>query len=304
MDNFVSMLVNSRYMDMMDEFGVRRGTFLGSTWIDHNPTIVKTYTQNDMTELLKHWVDDGVVPEVPASDDSSHVYMIYTPTEISLTIPDPPPGGFCAYHFWGHHNITVDKPANLFYGVMRPTTGTDGVSHELAEICTDRSGKGWYTSDVKGAEIGDVCAGCGFGLLTLNGFQVDSYWLVREKRCLQQDDLKPPKVMNVAISPASLPLNKPVTITITATDAASGAQISDATAVIENYSATGAGPYSTPVPGVGSPLTATVTFHAGKEIIIDDDGKPQTIFDLSPSITVKATGFPTMGVLPDFPMLA
>ena len=69
LDSFIAMLLGSRYFDMMGEYLVGRGAFIGSTWIDHSPSISKTYTQDDMRDLLIHWIDDGVTPEVPSWDD-------------------------------------------------------------------------------------------------------------------------------------------------------------------------------------------------------------------------------------------
>lgn len=305
MNNFISMLLNSRYMDMMNEYLVNRGTFLGSTWIDHDPGTARTYSEDDMAALLVHWLDDGVVPEVPANDDTAHLYMIYTSPEITLTLGGSSTG-FCAYHYWGHHNTNILQKANMFFGVMTATVGTDAVAHELAEACTDRSGNAWYTSDGKGAEIGDVCGGCGMGDLTLNGFQVDSYWLVSENRCLQQTDLTPPPplaTMKVVLNPASFPLNKSTTFTITTTDATSGAAIGQTTATINNYGITGNGPIPQPVPGQGSPLTATTIFRAGKEIVFDGNGHPHPVFDLAPTISVQAEGYQSVKTMPDFPNL-
>ena len=42
------------------------------------------------------------------------------------------------------------------------------------------------------ANFGSPCSACGSASLSIGGFNVASYWLVNEGRCLQQDDLTPP----------------------------------------------------------------------------------------------------------------
>lgn len=289
MSVFTEMLLHSRYMETLQQYKVSTGTHLGSTWIDHDPTTAETKTQNEMLSLLIQWMNDGKIPEVPSSDDAEHIYNIYVPSEVSLTLNGLT--NFCAYHWWGHYNVDTTQKANLFFGVMRTSAGTDAVAHEIAETCTDRDGTAWKSTDAGTfTEIGDVCSACGSGTLTLNGSKLASYWLVEEARCLQQDDVK---ALSIEISPppSTLHLKKPATFTITTADQGTMGAVDGATAVVYNYGRRGGGPYMEPVPGQGPSLTYTTTFYPGKQIVFDEHGHPHAEFDLSPYITVSATGF-------------
>jgi PASTA domain len=210
MDRFLDMAVTSRYVDMLAEYLVSHGTFLGSKWIDHNPAISEAFTFDQMTTILMGWLDAGVLPVVPAWNDGSLLFMIFPSHEITMT--DNNGGtGFCGYHYWGHYHqdIPLFHKPNLFFAI--DTNGDTGtVGHELAEAFTDRSGNGWFTTDGPGAEIGDVCSDCSSPVLDLEGSRVASYWLVSSSRCLQQSDLVPPppppptkSVPNVVGQPAA-----------------------------------------------------------------------------------------------------
>jgi hypothetical protein len=201
-DAFLRAVVDSRYMDMLAQYGVGRGTFVGSTWVDHDPGTPQTENFSQMAQLLTNWLTSGLSPMVPASNEVELLFVIFVPTEVTLT-DDNGNRGFCAYHDSGFFNISPVWPwtkKNLFFAVIGAGAGTDAVSHELAEAATDRSGNGWYSDSTSSCgstfdhpEIGDVCSACGSPTLTLDGgFQVASYWLVNTGACLQQTDLTPP----------------------------------------------------------------------------------------------------------------
>jgi len=200
-DAFFQVVLNSTYMDMLAHYGVGRGTFVGSTWTDHAPGISQTFTFSGMSQLLTNWLNAGLSPVVPASNEVELLFVIFAPTEVTLT-DDNGNTGFCGYHSWGFFNISPVWPwtkKNLFFAVIGANGTTDVVAHELAEAATDRSGNGWYSDSTSTCgsmfdhpEIGDVCSACGAPTLTLGGFQVASYWLVNTGMCLQQSDLTPP----------------------------------------------------------------------------------------------------------------
>ncbi|GAA4032812.1 hypothetical protein GCM10023063_15190 [Arthrobacter methylotrophus] len=288
LDNFTTIVVNSSYMDHLNEYGVQRGVSLGSTWIDRQPG-AKTYSEDDMGALLVQWLDAGIAPEVPGPDDYSHLYFIYPSADVNLTLGGKP-GGFCGYHSYGYYNQWWPQKNNLFFGVMCYPASPNVISHELAEACTDRSLNAWYTTDGKGAEIGDVCDSCGGPPLGFGPWQVGSYWLDSKSRCLQEDDLFPPPRLNVALNPRRVPLGRPVDVTITITDARGGWPVKSS-AVIHNFTPRPGGyPVDQPVPGVGSPLRTTETFYAGKENT--DRLPPPPVYDVAPSVTVQAPGYP------------
>jgi hypothetical protein len=204
-DNFNAFLpdvLDSRYMDMLAQYGVGRGSFVGSTWVDHDPGTPQTENHSQMAQILTNWLTAGLSPMVPASNEVELLFIIFAPSEVTLT-DDNGNMGFCAYHDSGFFNISPVWPwtkKNLFFAVIGAGAGTDVVSHELAEAATDRSGNGWFSDSTSPCgslfnypEIGDVCSACGSLTLTLDsGFQVAPYWLVNTGACLQQSDLTPP----------------------------------------------------------------------------------------------------------------
>jgi hypothetical protein len=185
MDRFLATVVDSPYMDNLGQYSSGRGTFAGSTWVDHATTMPQTLKFDQVRQILFNWLMAGMAPEnPPESPELSLLYFIFPPSEITLT-DNNGNGGFCGYHWHGAFSPFFE---NMIFAVVDPTGGTSAVSHELAEACTDPTGDGWYSDD-DGSEIGDVCSSCGSQTLTLAGFELASYWLVDQDRCLQQSDL-------------------------------------------------------------------------------------------------------------------
>jgi hypothetical protein len=192
-DAFFTTVLNSLYMNQLSQYGIESATFLGSTWVDHDPGTAQSFTFNDMAQLLTNWLDDGLTPVRPESNETNLLFVIFAPKEVTLTDNNGVSGLFCAYHYAAYYSKSslFSKP-NLFYAAIGSGSGTAPVAHEMVEAFTDRNpGQGWYTSSGPGAEIADVCNACGVGILTLNNFQVASYWLDDIGRCLQQSDLIP-----------------------------------------------------------------------------------------------------------------
>lgn len=190
MDSFLTMVMQSRYLDMLSQYSVGRGVFLGSTWLDHQPGLPLSLTMNQMRDVLIGWIDIGLSPKVPAWDERDLLFIIFPPTEITLTDNDGGTG-FCGYHWYGHYRNSPFQKDNLFFAVVDTTGDSATVGHELAEAFTDRSLNGWYSDDAPYSEIADTCSSCGSQALILNGFSIASYWLAREGRCLQQTDVVP-----------------------------------------------------------------------------------------------------------------
>jgi len=186
MDNFFTFLLSSTYMNALAQYAVGQGTFIGSAWVDHDPGNSESLDQDQLSEILKGWISDGLAP-TPDSSNLDLVHVIFAPAEVALTINGRT--DFCAYHYWGMYKKIFGKH-NLFWAVVDTTGGTSAVSHELVEIFTDRSGNGWY-SNTSGDEIADLCSLCGGGAVSLSGFSLAAYWLVDHARCLAQYDLEP-----------------------------------------------------------------------------------------------------------------
>jgi hypothetical protein len=190
-DSFFSTIMNSTYLDNLRQYLVGRGTYLGSTWVDHDPASPKTLSFDQMRDVLISWLDLGISPALPTWDEKNLLFVIFTSVEITLSDNSGQTGGFCAYHWWGHYHNSPFQKGNLFFAVIGQGAGTSAVAHELSEAFTDRSLNGWYSNDAPYSEIGDVCSSCGSPSLTLGDFPVASYWLAIPGRCLQQMDLTP-----------------------------------------------------------------------------------------------------------------
>ena len=201
LDGFFGMLMTSRYLDMLAQYQVGKGAFLGSTWVDYAPGNPKTRNFDEMRDVLIDWLDDGLTPEVPTWDEKNLLFVIFPPTDVMLTDNDGG-DGFCGYHWYGHYHNAPAQKANLFFAVVDTTADTSAVGHELSEAFTDRNLNGWRSGGLLGAggvEIADVCSSCGSPALTLGGFAVASYWLVDANRCLQQPDLTPAPPVPAAV---------------------------------------------------------------------------------------------------------
>lgn len=221
---FSAILANAAYMGELGQYSVGAATFLGSTWVDHDPSTAQTLTYDNMRDTLIHWLQGYILPVVPQRNELNLLFVIFAPTEITL-VDNNGAGGFCAYHWWGHYNKGSGKD-NLFFAVVDATALTSAISHELVEAFTDRSHNGWH-SDIDGSEIGDVCSSCGSATLTVSGFSAASYWLVEQRRCLQQSEITPPQLkrLRIIVSPPRPPKDVAVTLNVHAQDAQDGQTI-------------------------------------------------------------------------------
>lgn len=170
----VSDLVTGRFMNVMAQYGVRRGTVNAPIVIDDlNPPETVVYynklntLQDDITPNLIKWIEAGLVPAPQSNADINTLYLILPPPETTLETydgaTDPIGNGV-----QGFHNEGVTKPGGpptYFWSIVKTnfnnsgpisslTWVADGVApticHELAEQFVDRNGT--YK------EIGDPCA--------------------------------------------------------------------------------------------------------------------------------------------------
>jgi hypothetical protein len=225
---FSTILANAAYMGPLSQYAVSTATFLGSTWIDHDPGTAQTFNFNNMRDVLINWLHVGMLPVVPQQNELDLLFVIFAPTEVTLADDNGAVGGFCAYHWYGYYDKGPFGKYNLFFAVADATASTSVTSHELVEAFTDRNGHGWYSDD-GGDEIGDVCSMCGSATLTVAGFAAASYWLVNRGRCLQQSDITPPpplKQLRIIVSPPRPPKNVAVTLYVQSMDAQDGRAIS------------------------------------------------------------------------------
>jgi hypothetical protein len=180
-------------MSGLRQYGVKRCSF-GSERILSNPSpplLPKTFKGDDVNNAVESLIENGNFPE-PDEPGGRNLYVVVMPPTAQYQDPDNPARMLRGAH--GHFNsgsvIDVDNSWVAWVG-NTPQLGTpftvDALTstfcHELAEMCSDPEGDGWYVTgqghDV--AEIGDICNG---GDKKANGITFESYWSAYDGLCL------------------------------------------------------------------------------------------------------------------------
>ena len=209
MNQFVSDLATGGYWSALSQYGVGAATLAASAVI--NMTSFPTpnsqhpgqpFSERQMQDQLHAWLDRGRVTPRPAGDEKNLVYLIFAPSDTTLTL-----GGasdFCGYHQHGRFNATTSRD-NLTWGTVRgfsKPAGTSAgqafvdsisfcVTHELSEAFSNPDGRGFF-NDGNGCEIGDICEAdktrpcCITVPYTVSGrtWMVEQYWSNLDARCL------------------------------------------------------------------------------------------------------------------------
>jgi hypothetical protein len=186
LNQFVTDLVNSNYMNVLSQYGVGTGKgsgfFIHDSYVSSVPTTLK---DPDVRNIIQSAVYTGAIPE-PPSDNTSHVLIIFL--DENTGVNDPPlqvvmcaPAGSNAFGY--HFDFTTAAGNPFYYAVIPSLTDaclkntcpndafcslhlaqtqeqrrTQVTSHEFIEMCTDpKFSTGWYgpVSD----ENGDICNG-------------------------------------------------------------------------------------------------------------------------------------------------
>jgi hypothetical protein len=177
---FLSDITNSPFMDMLNEYGVGRGSFAGAdyttdAWNLHSTLINGTYyttiDDTDITTMLRNEIAAHLLP----GPDNNRLYVVYVAPNVYVTQG----GQNSVNNFAGYHSENFDLiKGTLYYAVIvDPTAGgtpkgsldnftdfqkqTVTTSHELAEACTDADTVlGWIDrnpfSSTYQDEIGDI----------------------------------------------------------------------------------------------------------------------------------------------------
>jgi len=178
-NQFFQTLTDSAYMDMLNEYGVGRGSLLDS--VVANVASPRSIDDTQIQNIVIHDVGSGML-QFP---DTDRVYFVFTPpgTEVTFTdssgtlnTSDNEPN---VPHFDGYHSAvsgTLRTPA-LYYAVIPYPGGvntlesgfsifqqiTATASHELAEAATDPDTiNGWIDDSqiqTNGGEIADLANG-------------------------------------------------------------------------------------------------------------------------------------------------
>ncbi len=209
-------LVGGGYLTGLAQYGVARGTVVGSVTIDTggaNPAPA-TIGKGPLRDQLVQWLHQGTVNPVPAKNEDSLLYFIFPDPSTMLTLGTTT--GFCGYHGHGKVNGSSDHD-DVFFAAIRTDGRTETgagfmqkvsycVSHELAEALTDRDGGGFF--DVVApdtCEISDICENKD-RYTYRSTWRVEQYWSNWDKACIHGESGLSLRrfVQAVNASPASL----------------------------------------------------------------------------------------------------
>jgi hypothetical protein len=192
-NQFFQTLTNSAYLDMLNEYGVGRGSLLDS--VVANAASPRTIDDTQIQNILVHDVGSGLL-QFP---DSNRAYFVFTAPGTEVTFTDSSgtlnTSGNEANvpHFDGYHSAvsgTLRTPS-LYYAVIPYPGGVNGLesglsifqqitataSHEVAETATDPDTvSGWIDDSqiqTNGGEIGDLANGVDGTFL---GYDVAYIW--------------------------------------------------------------------------------------------------------------------------------
>lgn len=202
MNQLLSDLCSGGYWAALGQYLVGQASFQGSVVIDmkkyptpNTGSPGKAFSESQMQAQLVKWLDDGVVTPKPAGNEVNLVYLIFAPTDTTLSLAGST-GGFCAYHQHGKYNASGSRDNLIWATVQGYTTSKVAqtfadsisycVSHELTESFTNPEGNGYYNQS-NGCEIGDICeAGTTGGIITVpyKTWQVEQYWSNMDAKCL------------------------------------------------------------------------------------------------------------------------
>jgi hypothetical protein len=193
---YLSYLVSSSFMDLMGEYGVGKGTVVGTGIVDAG--LLGAVTVNDAT-IRAQLSADLATPRLPGASINT-LYIVFTPPNVTVTSGTQS----SLLDFFGYHDIfTYAGTGTVNYAVIASPIGngtngsmtvfqtlTHAISHELAEAVTDPDGRGWVDT-VTGDEIADVVDQPG-NIAFLNDYVVAGLWSVAQQSAVYPEGSSPP----------------------------------------------------------------------------------------------------------------
>lgn len=156
--SFAKDLMENGYFDKISPYtgGSFTGRFLGAV---DGPATGSTVSEADALNYVKAAIASGIAPQ----PDGSTVYSVMLPPGVTATMgSDGSCSAFCAYHSSdGGQILFTLQPDTSCTSCHGPQTAFQAAcmveSHEVAELCTDPYGTGWY-ENATGMENGDIVA--------------------------------------------------------------------------------------------------------------------------------------------------
>jgi hypothetical protein len=177
LNQFLRDLLASKYMNILTQYGVGAGAFVGETLV---PAVAAVLTDADIQATIQKAVDNGTIAE-PGPNSALVIYL-----DDGIGVQDKntvmcEPANDDAF---GYHSSFKTKNGNEFFYAVVPGINDDCVrntcpdpvgcslslthtreerqtqvtSHEVAEMLTDPAGNAWFDDDT-GDENGDICNG-------------------------------------------------------------------------------------------------------------------------------------------------
>jgi hypothetical protein len=184
-NDYLSYLVDSPFMDLMNEYGVGRGSVAGNGILD--PGLLGASTVSDAS-IRAQIANDITAGRLPGAD-INNLYLVFTPPNVSVTNG----AASSLYDFYGYHDVFAYGATGVVnYAVIANPVGngtngsmsvfqtlTHTISHELAEAVTDPDASGWIDPET-GEEIADA-ANLPGNIAFLNDYVVAGLWSVEQQ---------------------------------------------------------------------------------------------------------------------------
>jgi len=177
-DTFLQYFVTSPYVDVLKQYNVSGGTFIGSDVVAQNPSGGQTIDDSQIQSILNSEITSGKV----SAPNANSLYVFFVEPGVLVTAN----GQNSTTDFAGYHDVFTDKAgAAVYYAVVPYPTGnvvnvpltvfqqeTVVLSHEVSEAMTDPDTQtGWF--DRRLGEIADIAEG---NVGVLGGYEVQYVW--------------------------------------------------------------------------------------------------------------------------------
>jgi hypothetical protein len=179
----VQSILAGPWISALRQYGIKRCSFGSARIVNSNPPFLPTqFAESDVQGVVQSLIDDNTFPE-PDEAGGRNLYVVVMPPNTQ----SQPVSGLTARGAHSSFNsgsiIDVDTAWYAWVGSQKLSGMTSTFCHELAEMCTNPEGDGWYIDGAGPAcfEIGDICNNLNS---TLNGVTVESYWSVYDGACI------------------------------------------------------------------------------------------------------------------------
>jgi hypothetical protein len=175
-DGFLQYFVTSPYMDVLKQYNVSTGTFLGNDVVGQSSA--QTISDSQIQSILNAEISSGKL----SAPTANSLYIFFTTPGTVVTDGNQN----SASDFAGYHSAFTDQAgAPVYYAVIPYPTGnianvplttfqqeTVVLSHEISEAVTDPDTQsGWFSARL--GEIGDIAEG---QVGQLGGYEVQAVW--------------------------------------------------------------------------------------------------------------------------------